>query len=113
MVYIFALVIFHWGWAGRLGYKHLLLTPTLHAVLPATPLSLNPPHPPTLRCRRRHFPVNKVTWHDVKGCHVILGSFEEAAKMMGDMNLLPALVNFPKEGINDETVELLQVSTFF
>lgn len=40
---------------------------------------------------------------------VIEGSYEEAVKMMGDLNFLQALINFPKEAINDETVELLQV----
>ena len=40
---------------------------------------------------------------------VILGTYEEAVKMMGDLTFLQALVNFPKENINDETVELLQV----
>jgi hypothetical protein len=40
---------------------------------------------------------------------VIGGSYEVAVKMMGDMNFLTALLNFAKEQINDETVELLQV----
>jgi len=40
---------------------------------------------------------------------VIAGSYEVAVKMMGDMSFLTALLNFPKEQINDETVELLQV----
>jgi hypothetical protein len=40
---------------------------------------------------------------------VIAGSYEVAVKMMGDMTFLTALLNFPKEQINDETVELLQV----
>ena len=31
-----------------------------------------------------------------------------AAQMMGDTSFLSALVNFPKEGITDETVELLK-----
>lgn len=39
---------------------------------------------------------------------VIEGTYEEAVKMMGDISFLSALTNFPKEGINDETVELLQ-----
>ena len=54
--------------------------------------------------------MGKVAWHDVKGSKVIMGSYEEAVRMMGDMNFLQALLNFPKETINDETVELLQVS---
>ncbi len=50
----------------------------------------------------------QVSWQDVKGAMVILGTYSEAVKMMGDMNFLGALVNFAKEQINDETVELLQ-----
>lgn len=53
--------------------------------------------------------MNKVVWQDVKGSMVIAGTYEEAVKMMGDLNFLQALVNFPKEQINDETLELLQV----
>ncbi|KAL4452763.1 hypothetical protein ABPG75_008425, partial [Micractinium tetrahymenae] len=56
----------------------------------------------------RHLPVNKASWQDVKGAMVLAGTYEEAVKMMGDMNFLQSLVNFPKEAINDETVELLQ-----
>jgi hypothetical protein len=40
---------------------------------------------------------------------VIGGSYEIAVKMMGDMNFLTSLLEFAKEQINDETVELLQV----
>ena len=39
---------------------------------------------------------------------VIQGTYEEAVKMMGDISFLSSLTNFHKEGINDETVELLQ-----
>ena len=39
---------------------------------------------------------------------VIEGTYEEAVKMMGDIAFLGSLTNFPKECINDETVELLQ-----
>lgn len=56
----------------------------------------------------RHKYLQMVLWHDVKSQMVIMGSFDEAVKMMGDMNFLGALVNFAKDGINDETVELLQ-----
>jgi dynein heavy chain len=56
----------------------------------------------------RHFPVGKVAWQDVKGSKVLVGSYEEAVRMMGDMTFLQSLLNFPKEAINDETVELLQ-----
>ncbi len=52
-------------------------------------------------------PPSQVSWQDVKGSMVILGTYSESVKMMGDMNFLSALVNFPKEQINDETVELL------
>lgn len=56
----------------------------------------------------RHFYVDKVVWHDVKGSMVILGTYDQSVRMMGDMNFLPALMNFAKEQINDETVELLK-----
>ncbi|KAL4552567.1 hypothetical protein Ndes2526B_g02495 [Nannochloris sp. 'desiccata'] len=56
----------------------------------------------------RHLPVGKVAWQDVKGSKVLIGSYEEAVRMMGDMTFLQSLLNFPKEAINDETVELLQ-----
>ncbi|KIZ06069.1 Dynein gamma chain, flagellar outer arm [Monoraphidium neglectum] len=56
----------------------------------------------------RYWPINSVSWQDVKGSMVIAGSYEVAVKMMGDMTFLTALLNFPKEQINDETVELLQ-----
>lgn len=64
--------------------------------------------PNSLLGLRRHFPCNRVSWHDVKGCMVIEGTYEEAVKMMGDISFLSALMNFPKESINEETVELLQ-----
>ena len=57
---------------------------------------------------RRHLPVRPVAWRDVKGSMVLEGNYEEAVKMMSDIAFLGSLVNFPKEGINDETVELLQ-----
>lgn len=56
----------------------------------------------------RHLPVVKVAWQDVKGSKVLIGSYEEAVRMMGDLTFLQSLLNFPKEAINDETVELLQ-----
>lgn len=58
-----------------------------------------------MRVRRS---VNVVQWQDVKGAKVLLGAYDMAVKMMSDMNFLGALMNFPKEQINDETVELLQ-----
>lgn len=39
---------------------------------------------------------------------VLAGSYETSVKMMGDMGFLTSLLNFPKEQIDDETVELLQ-----
>lgn len=39
---------------------------------------------------------------------VLSGSYETSVKMMGDMGFLTSLLNFPKEQIDDETVELLQ-----
>ncbi|KAL6769277.1 DHC15 [Auxenochlorella protothecoides x Auxenochlorella symbiontica] len=56
----------------------------------------------------RHFPVNNVAWQELKGTMVIAGSYEDAVKMMGDLNFLQSLIHFPKEAICDETVELLQ-----
>ena len=56
----------------------------------------------------RYLPVQKAIWQDVKGSQVLLGTYEEAVRMMGDTAFLNALMNFPKEQITDETVELLQ-----
>lgn len=39
---------------------------------------------------------------------VLAGSYEMAVKMMGDMGFLTSLLNYPKEQIDDETIELLQ-----
>lgn len=52
--------------------------------------------------------MQKVRWQDVKGTMVLVGNYDEAVKMMGDTTFLSSLVNFPKEGITDETVELLR-----
>lgn len=54
---------------------------------PALPLLNNTPllPPPP-----RHLPVNKAAWQDVKGAMVLAGTYEEAVKMMGDMNFLQA-----------------------
>lgn len=52
----------------------------------------------------RYWPVNQAQWQDVKGAQVLMGTYDMAVKMMGDMNFLSNLVNFPKEQINDETV---------
>ena len=56
----------------------------------------------------RHQSIKPIAWHDAKGNQVLVGSFEESVKMLGDINFLQTLINFPKERINDETVELLQ-----
>ena len=56
----------------------------------------------------RYKPVQAVGWHDVKDTMVLAGTYDEAVKMMGDISFLSALMNFPKEQINDETVELLK-----
>lgn len=53
----------------------------------------------------------RAAWQDVKGASVLIGSYDEATKMMGDLNFLSSLTNFPKDAINDETVELLQASS--
>ena len=58
-------------------------------------------------CLNRYLSVNKASWQDIKGSKVLMGSYEEAVKMMGDMTFLGSLMKFPKEAINDETVELL------
>lgn len=49
-----------------------------------------------------------MTWQDTKGSMVLCGTYDMAVKMMSDMTFLSTLMNFPKEQINDETVELLQ-----
>ena len=56
----------------------------------------------------RRFSLTKVSWQVVKGSAVICGDYEAAVRMMGDTQFLSSLVNFPKEAITDETVELLQ-----
>lgn len=50
----------------------------------------------------------QVTWIENKGTMVLSGSYDTSVKMMGDMSFLSSLLNFAKEQINDETVELLQ-----
>lgn len=55
----------------------------------------------------RYWNVNSTSWVDCKGVMVVAGTYDMAVKMMSDMNFLTALLNFPKEQINDETVELL------
>jgi dynein heavy chain len=50
----------------------------------------------------------QVAWQENKGVMVLAGSYDTSVKMMGDMGFLTSLLNFPKEQINDETVELLQ-----
>lgn len=40
--------------------------------------------------------LDKVVWQDVKGAMVLLGNYEAAVRMMGDMTFLDKLVNFPK-----------------
>jgi dynein heavy chain len=39
---------------------------------------------------------------------VLKGDYEAAVRMMGDTSFLSALVNFPRDAMTDETVELLQ-----
>ena len=52
--------------------------------------------------------MGKAVWQDCKGAMVLSGAYDEAVKMMGDIGFLTALQNFHKEGITDETVELLK-----
>lgn len=59
----------------------------------------------------RHRPVNKLKWQMIKDIQVIEATYSESLKMMNDMNFLQSLLNFPKDEINDETVELLEVGT--
>ena len=56
----------------------------------------------------RHMRVDKTSWQEVKGLMVLEASYPEAVKMMNDMGFLQNLLTFPKEEINDETVELLK-----
>lgn len=53
--------------------------------------SLHSAPPPLVPPRCRHLPVNKAAWQDVKGAMVLAGTYEEAVKMMGDMNFLQVL----------------------
>ena len=52
--------------------------------------------------------MGKAVWQDCKGAMVLCGAYDEAVKMMGDIGFLTALQNFHKEGITDETIELLK-----
>ena len=56
----------------------------------------------------RHMRVGRTSWQEVKGLMVLEASYPEALKMMNDMGFLQNLLTFPKEEINDETVELLK-----
>lgn len=56
----------------------------------------------------RFYPLDRPQWQEVKGANVLCGAFETSVKMMSDSQFLSNLMNFPKEQINDETVELLQ-----
>ncbi|GFR42148.1 hypothetical protein Agub_g3000 [Astrephomene gubernaculifera] len=53
-------------------------------------------------------PMNKAEYLDEKGRMVLSGNYSEAQKMMNQMSFLQDLKDFPKEQINDETVELLE-----
>lgn len=56
----------------------------------------------------RHLPISRTCWHEVKNIMVLEATYEESLKMMSDMGFLQTLLSFPKDEINDETVELLQ-----
>lgn len=56
----------------------------------------------------RFYPLEKPQWQEVKGANVLMTSYELSVKMMSDSQFLSHLMNFPKEQINDETVELLK-----
>eukprot|EP00898_Chlorokybus_atmophyticus_P005691 jgi/Chlat1/6122/Chrsp409S05665 len=53
------------------------------------------------------WPLNRVAYEDVKGVMTIQASYSTALQMMSEISFLGSLVHFPKESINDETVELL------
>lgn len=59
----------------------------------------------------RRFPLKPVAWVDGKNGKIIDGSYETSLKMMSDLGFLSALMNFPKEFMTDEDVELLQPYT--
>ena len=59
----------------------------------------------------RRFPLKQVTWIDDKNGKIIDGSYDVSLKMMSDLGFLGALMNFPKEYMTDEDVELLQPYT--
>lgn len=56
----------------------------------------------------RHLPISRPSWHEVKNVMVLEATYEESLKMMSDMGFLQTLLSFPKDEMNDETVELLQ-----
>jgi dynein heavy chain, axonemal len=56
----------------------------------------------------RFYNLEKPSWQEVKGANVLMTSYDASVKMMSDSQFLSHLMNFPKEQINDETVELLQ-----
>jgi dynein heavy chain, axonemal len=56
----------------------------------------------------RMFPLDKPVWQEIKGYNVLVGAYETSVKVMSDSQFLNHLMNFPKEQINNETVELLQ-----
>ncbi|GBG77441.1 hypothetical protein CBR_g23890 [Chara braunii] len=56
----------------------------------------------------KHQPINRVEYEDLKGEMVIVSTYSQSLVMMSDIRFLDSLTNFPKEQINDETVELLQ-----
>lgn len=56
----------------------------------------------------RFYPLEKASWQEWKGAQVLTTSYDLSIKMMSDSQFLSHLMNFPKEQINDETVELLQ-----
>ena len=59
----------------------------------------------------RRFPLKPVAWVDGKNGKIIDGSYETSLKMMSDLGFLSSLMNFPKEFMTDEDVELLQPYT--
>lgn len=53
-------------------------------------------------------PVKATAYEEVKGQMVLSTNYPESIRMMSDARFLQSLLDFAKESINDETVELLQ-----
>lgn len=52
--------------------------------------------------------MGPVKWQAIKGSNVVVANYSASIRMMSESGFLQSLLSFPKEAINDETVELLQ-----